>query len=214
MVHMKLTKYSHACLVLEKNGQSLVIDPGVWSSDFVVPENVVGIVITHEHPDHCDPKKLQGIFEKNPDSVIYAHQAVVDKHDSIPTQPVESNKIIHVGDFVLEFCGGEHAVIHETWPRIANLGVMIDDTLYYPGDSFTPPSRSVELLALPASAPWMKLSEAMDFLGSVKPSRAFPTHDAILSETGQSLVDTMLGDVAEEAGVSYTRIAAGNSVEV
>lgn len=211
---MKLTKYSHACLVLEKDGQSLVIDPGIWSTDFVVPENVVGVVVTHEHQDHCDAEKLQSIVEKNPEAVIYAHQAVVDKLDNLPTQSVESSKIVHVGDFELEFCGGEHAVIHGSWPRFANLGVMVDEVFYYPGDSFTPPPSQVAVLALPASAPWMKFSEAMDFLVSVKPERAFPTHDAILSETGQALADSMFGQVAEQTGTSYARIAAGDSIEI
>jgi len=211
---MKVTKYSHACLVVEKENQSLVIDPGVWSSDFVAPSNVVGVVVTHEHPDHCDIEKLRKLAEKNPEVKIYAHQDVVEKLDGLPCQSVESGKIIHVGDFALEFCGGEHAVIHESWPRFANLGVMVDSTLYYPGDSFSPAPGPVKVLALPASAPWMKFSEAMDFLTSVKPERAFPTHDAILSETGQSLADTMFSGVAEQAGVTYARIASGSSIEI
>ena len=50
---MKLTKYEHACFTVEDtSGNVLVVDPGSFSKNFVVPNNVVGIVITHEHADH------------------------------------------------------------------------------------------------------------------------------------------------------------------
>jgi len=42
---MKITKYGHACLMVEIDGRSLVIDPGVFSTDFVSPDNVDAVVI-------------------------------------------------------------------------------------------------------------------------------------------------------------------------
>ena len=47
---MKLTKHEHACVVLEKDGASIVIDPGSFSSG--AAEIIAGadaILITHEH---------------------------------------------------------------------------------------------------------------------------------------------------------------------
>ena len=55
---MNISKFTHACVVLEKNNQSLVIDPGGWSQNLQIPENVVGIVVTHEHADHFDLANL------------------------------------------------------------------------------------------------------------------------------------------------------------
>lgn len=214
IVSMKLTKYSHACFVIEKAGSSIVVDPGVWSQDLIIPEDVVAVVVTHEHADHCDTKLLSDIVASNPDVVIYAHTDVIANLPGFPTQAVSSGETIHVGDFALEFVGGEHAVIHKSMPTIANLGVIIDELVYHPGDSFTPPGKAVPIVAVPASAPWMKLAETMDFISELKPTRAFPTHDAILSETGQNLVDNMLGVVAEKAGTSYERIAAGTSIDL
>lgn len=189
---MKLTKYEHACFVLEKDGQSLVVDPGEYTTDFVVPDNVMGIVITHEHPDHLSQKHLQAIVEKSPNAVIVAHESITSQLDNFKTQPVTANEGIKAGNFELEFFGGEHAVIHPDIPVIANLGVMIDDTVYYPGDSYTDPERPVKLLALPVAAPWMKLSEAVDFVRKVAPDRLFPTHDAVLSDAGKGLPDRLI----------------------
>ena len=55
---MKLTKFEHAALVLEKDGATLVVDPGAYSHDFIIPKRVDGIIITHEHPDHLDPSLI------------------------------------------------------------------------------------------------------------------------------------------------------------
>lgn len=49
---MNITKFEHACFVVTKNDQSIVVDPGVLSPDFQAPEHPVAVVITHLHPDH------------------------------------------------------------------------------------------------------------------------------------------------------------------
>ena len=211
---MKLTKYSHACAVIEKAGSAIVIDPGVWSSDLVIPDNVIGIVITHEHADHCDTKLVSDIVAKNPNLNIYAHTDVVANLPGLPAQAVAAGEAIRLGEFTLEFVGGEHALIHESIPKIANLGVIINDLVYYPGDSFALPIKSVANVAIPVSAPWMRISEAMDFLMEVKAARFFPTHDAILSEVGKNLVDTMLKNTAQNVNAAYERIASGDSIEL
>ena len=211
---MNITKYNHACIVIEKGGQRLVIDPGVWSDDFVVPENVVGIVITHEHPDHMDPTKIKAIIERSPDSVIYAHTDVLAKLDGHTTHAVAAGEIVTVDSFTLRFTGGQHAVIHPSYPGVANRGVNIDDARYYPGASFSLPEAAVHTLALPVAAPWMKISEAMDFLEAVKPINVFPTHDAILSQTGQELVDRMLTATATQTGARYERLSNGVATEL
>ncbi len=203
---MKLTKYKHACFTLEKEGQVLVVDPGNWSTDFVVPNNIMAVVITHEHADHFFPETLAEIYDKNPDSLLVAHPSITEKMPDHKNNAVKSGDTVSVGPFSLEFFGGEHAVIHPSIPIIANLGVMIDNTLYYPGDSFTNPERPVEVLALPVSAPWMKISEAMDYVSTVKAKFVFPTHDAILSDEGKSPPDRMIPGFVEQYGGTYQRL--------
>ena len=203
---MILTKYEHACFTLEDDEQILVIDPGNFTGDFIAPENVVGIVITHEHGDHFDHEQIEAIIDKNPDAVIIAHESITSKIEVFETRSVSAGETITIGPFNLEFFGGHHALIHESMPGIANLGVMINELLYYPGDSFTLPQKPVDTLATPASAPWMKMSEAMDFLAAVKPRFAFPTHDAILSDVGKGLSDRLLGNIASENGIEYKRL--------
>lgn len=182
--------------------------------DLVIPQNVVGVVITHEHADHMDIDQLKKIIGTNPEAVIYAHADVTAQLTDLPTESVTINEIVHVGDFALEFIGGKHAIIHSSIPGIANLGVIIDSSLYFPGDSFDLPHKDIDTLALPAAAPWMRMSEAMDFLASVKPKRAFPAHDAILSDGGKALSDRLLGSVAKSIGTSYSRLKTSETLEI
>ena len=204
---MKLTKYQHACLVLEKESEKIVIDPGAFSHDFIVPHSVVAIVITHEHPDHLDESKITALLAANPKAIIIAHESIVGRFTQYQTQTAKPDEPFQVGPFSLRFFGGVHETIAEGIPVPPNYGVLVDERLYYPGDSFVVPEGvTVKELAVPASAPWLKLSESMRFLSTVKPSFAFPTHDAILSDDGKALVDRLLATVAASQNTKYSRL--------
>lgn len=204
---MKLTKFEHACFVVEENGQSLIVDPGDWTRDFVIPQNPVAVIVTHEHGDHLDVEWLQKIREAYPDIVIIIPKGIESKLGDIATQPVIPNEGMRIGNFELEFFGGEHARITKDWQIVPNLGVMINSKIYYPGDSFSlPEGKTVNALFVPASAPWMKIAEATEFIETIKPQIAFPTHDAILSDAGKSAADKWLSLSAEKVGTKYQRL--------
>jgi hypothetical protein len=61
-------------------------------------------------------------------------------------------------------------------------------------------------------APWLKIGEAMDYMSAVKPRFAFPTHDAVLSDTGKKFADRLLTGLAERYGIEYKRLEV--SVEI
>lgn len=205
---MKLTKYRHACFTVEDNSKVLVVDPGEFSTDFIAPENVVAVVITHEHPDHFDPEYLTEIMDKNPEAIVFAPHSISDKLEVFNHQPITAGETVSIEPFLFSFHGGKHAVIHDDTPVIENIGVVINDLLYYGGDSFTLPGQPIDTLLLPASAPWMKISEAMNFLEAIKPRLAIPTHDAILSREGQEIADSWLEAAAQKSGSEYRRLEA------
>ena len=203
---MEITKFAHACFVATLDSASIVVDPGELTPDFQDPANVVAVVVTHVHPDHLSADRLNAILKNNPEAVLYAHQEVLDAVPDIPGTVVNAGDYITVGPFSLSFNGGDHAVIHRDIPRCANLGVCINDELYYPGDSFTLPDGAIKTLAVPLAAPWMKTSEAMDYLMQIRPERAFPTHDAVLSEAGKAFNDRLMEQAAEKVSTAYRRL--------
>lgn len=204
---MKINKYQHACFTVESEGKLLVVDPGEWSTDLSPTGNIVAIVITHEHFDHCNSGLISTIFDKNPDVMIISNQSVLNKINlPINKSVVTAGDSLQIEPFTLAFFGGQHATIRPNLPLIDNLGVMINGQIYYPGDSFSVPDLPIDVLALPISAPWLKFSEAAEFLATTKPRLAFPTHDAILSDNGKQLLDAMISSVAEEIDTTYQRL--------
>lgn len=199
---MKITKFEHACFTVTKDDQTLVVDPGNWSTDFVPTSTIVAVVITHHHADHFYQDQLKKIAEKNPAAVVIAHESIISDITVLPTKSAAVGDTVTVGSFDLTFYGGEHATIYDGYPKAVNLGVLINEQIYYPGDSFALPEKPVDVLALPASAPWMKISEAMDFCKEVNARLVFPTHDAVLSDIGKGLADRLLSSVANQ----YQRI--------
>ena len=212
---MKLTKYEHSCFMLEQDGEVLVIDPGAWATDFTSPNGVVGVVVTHEHADHFDEEKLRTIIDKNPQAIIYAPADVTAKIPNLPIKVVTAGDSIQAGAFKLEFTGGTHATIHkDLHPKFQNVGVIVNDTLYHPGDSLALPGKPIKVLSLPIIAPWEKVSESVDFLLEVKPELVFPIHDAMLSEFGFGLYDRWHNMAAEKLGASYRRLASFETIEI
>lgn len=214
---MRLTKYEHSCVVLEKDGQSLVVDPGIFSSSLSVPENVVGVVVTHEHPDHIDEEKLKSIFEKFPEVKVYAPQAVLDAVDEALRehfQAVNAGEKVTVGGFELGFVGGKHEVIRDDLPIFENVGVIVDSSYYHPGDSHFVPSETYVWLGVPQIAPWSKVSETDDFVKMAKPSKAIQIHDALLSEAGHVVYDGQIKAICEKHGVELHMLQLGEQIDL
>jgi L-ascorbate metabolism protein UlaG (beta-lactamase superfamily) len=185
---MKITHFGHACVLVETDTTRLLIDAGVYSHGFETVTDLDGILFTHSHPDHFDIDRLPGVVAANPSARLYVDTGtapVVAEHglDATVTQTGES---ITVGGARLDIVGGEHAVIHADIPTIPNIGYVLDDgAFYHPGDSFSSPGHDIDVLALPTGAPWLKVSEAVEFLRAVSPRVAVPIHEAALSMPGK-----------------------------
>jgi L-ascorbate metabolism protein UlaG (beta-lactamase superfamily) len=203
---MKCTKYQHACLVLEHNNQSLVIDPGNLSTDFVIPDTVVAVYISHEHPDHCDITTLQKIITKHPQAVIVTHATVAETLGELPVELVTAGQKLSIGEFTLEFFGGMHELIHQSLPRVDNLGIIVNDTFCYSGDSYDVPPHPVHILAAPTSGPWLRLGDTADFVRAVHPNIVFSTHDAHSSAANIELVDRLLPTLINDDSIHYQRL--------
>lgn len=200
---MKLTKFTHACVRLEGAAGVLVIDPGIWTE----PEALVGadaILVTHEHFDHIDGERVGALGIP-----LYApSEAVIPE---LKVTGIEPGDELEIAGFKVSAVGGRHATIYEGQPDCANLGYVIDGSLYHPGDSVCRPGRPIETLLVPAHGSWLKTSEAIDFIRAVAPTRAFAIHDAQLNERGLSGVNRWF----EMAGrTDYHWLAAGESAEI
>ncbi len=211
---MRITKYEHATVTLDKNGRRLIIDPGAFLASLTDLDDVVAVVLTHEHPDHWAPQALDRILEQNPGIPIYGPEGVAHAATDYEITVVAPGDAITAGEFSLRFFGGTHAVIHSSIPVIDNVGVLVDDEFYYPGDSYAVPEGvAVGVLAAPLGAPWLKISDAIDFVLAVAPRAAFGTHDMTLSTIGKGMHHQRLEWATAQGGGAYHALEPGDSID-
>lgn len=218
---MKLTKYSHSCVRLEKDGQVLVLDPGTYSESQQALEGAHAVLITHEHPDHIDIPVVAAALSDNDSLQLHAPAGVAARlREEAPAagsriHTAEPGTDFHAAGFDVRTFGGQHALIHPQIPIVANVGYLIDSNVYHPGDSFViPDGVSVRTLLVPIHAPWSKIGEVLDFVVGVRAPKAYPVHDALLSETGLGVVEGHVKRIGAKYGTEYVHLASGESVEV
>jgi L-ascorbate metabolism protein UlaG (beta-lactamase superfamily) len=211
---MKLTKHEHACVVLEKDGEKIVIDPGSFSSGAAeIIADADAILLTHEHFDHVNADAIYGALAARPELRVYAPAAMADaitQHRDQVTG-VAAGDVLTLGSFSVTVHGSEHARIHPDIPVIANVGYLVDGSLYHPGDAYFVPEVPVSVLLLATSGPWMKLGEAADYVRAIRPQQVIQIHEALLSDIGQHLAGSMLGEQGL-TGLPLTQIPAGQSL--
>jgi L-ascorbate metabolism protein UlaG (beta-lactamase superfamily) len=213
---MRITKFGHACVRVEHDGHTLVIDPGM----FTAPEAVDGadaVLITHEHPDHYLPEHLA-----RTDAPVLTIGAVARRIAQDAPAVAERVTVVAPGQsfeaagLPVRAVGELHAVIHPDLPRFDNSGYVVtladpaagDQRLFHPGDALTPPGEPVDLLCLVVSAPWMRVAEAVDFARLVGAPRNVAIHDRVYSDAGLAIVDGHLGRLLPDTQ-EYVRLADG-----
>ncbi|MBN9152958.1 MAG: MBL fold metallo-hydrolase [Microbacterium sp.] len=212
---MRVTKHEHAALFIEDAGKALIVDPGSFTNPFTELQDVIAVVITHEHPDHWTPEHLDRILKGTGGVPIYAPEGVAKAAAGYDITVVRPGDTVRLEPFTLEFFGGKHEVIHSSIPIVDNVGVLVNGEFYYPGDSYAVPrGHAVELLAAPIGAPWLKIGDAIDFVLAVAPRRAFGTHDMTLSVIGRTMGAARLTWAVEQGGGEYLPLEPGESADL
>ncbi len=213
---MRMTKLGHSCVRLARDGQQIVLDPGVWSgADALTGANAA--LITHEHPDHLDTGVVRAALERDPDLELWTNSAVAEQFEVFGDRvhAVGDGDAFTVAGFDVRVYGRDHAVVHPDLPVIPNIGFAVDGKLFHPGDSFTVPGEHVENLLLPISAPWLKASELFDYARTVGPSMSYAIHDEVLNGNGIALIGQLARALLGGPGQGgYTRLEPGTTVDI
>ena len=188
---MQLTHFGHSCVLADFGHTTVLFDPGNFSHGFEGITGLSAILITHQHPDHADTARLPALLDANPQAALYADPMTAAQLGGSWTA-VNVGDAFSVGHLVVRGVGGKHAVIHPDIPVIDNISYLLGDgdhpaRLMHPGDALFVPDEPVDVLATPASAPWMKISEAVDYLRAVAPARAVPIHQGIIAPDARGI---------------------------
>ncbi|CAM5296207.1 MBL fold metallo-hydrolase [Streptomyces fimicarius] len=210
---LTLTKKTHSCVRIEKEGRVLVIDPGGFSEDDAAL-GADAVLVTHEHPDHFNEARLRAGLEANPAAEIWTLRSVAEQLSAAfpgRVHTVGDGDAFTAAGFDVTVHGELHAVIHPDIPRITNVGFLVDGSVFHPGDALTVPERPVDTLLLPVMAPWSKISEVIDYVREVKPRRAIDVHDALLTDLARPVYDHQIGALG---GADHGRLAPGGTTEL
>jgi len=211
---MRITKFGHACVRIETGSHTIVLDPG----GFTEPEAVDGataVLITHEHADHYSVDHL-----RRTDAPIHTIDAVAAKIREDAPEIAERVTVVEQGQefdpgVPTRVVGEKHAIIHPEMQHFDNSGYLLDVEglrVLHPGDSLTLPEAGVDLLLLPVSAPWLKISECIDFAREVGAPRSLAIHDKIYSDIGLKMADAHLNRMLGERAQAFVRLQPGKDL--
>lgn len=211
---MKITKLGHCCLVIETKGKRFLTDPGNYTTEQNEAKNIDAVVISHEHTDHLHVESLKIVLQNNPNAKVICNASVgnILEKEGIGYEKVAHQESTMIGDVEISGHGTKHELIYKDYEQVENTGYFFDKKLFYPGDAFYKPEAPVDVLAFPVTAPWCTISDAMDYVLSVKPRIAFPVHDGnLVRKTG---ITVRLPNLFfPPAGVEFIALELGKETE-
>lgn len=174
---MRITKYTHSCLVVEENDKKILIDPGQYTFEAgdltdAVLTGVDYCVVTHEHFDHFHEPAIRRLMDLSPQVVFKAGPEVVKKFKTIGVTADSTS------DEFISLEVGEHAHLWDGVPVIENTKVTIAGKLLHVGDSMDATSTP-EVLAVPFFGPWQNgtVTDAVNLIKKLQPPFVIPIHD-------------------------------------
>ena len=212
---MKITKIGHCCLLIEVEGKRIITDPGSFTVDELITEDIDVVLITHEHADHLHIESVQKIVKSNPHVVVVTNSGVgkLLTDSRISFVLLEGAQRAQFSGVNVEACDGAHEEIYEERGQVQNTGYFIANKLFYPGDSFTDPKRKVDILAFPIGGPWCTVGNAIRYVLKLKPTHALPVHDGIERSDRVSILHRLPGIVFSEQGIYFHPMQEGDSVD-
>jgi L-ascorbate metabolism protein UlaG (beta-lactamase superfamily) len=215
---MHIKKLSHCCLIIDlktKSGDNrrILLDPGSYSIEehSKVKDSDI-ILITHEHSDHFHIESLKTLLKHTPDSTVITNDVVGEMlaKEGITHQMMKHGDSIEAKGVRVEAFGKVHAIMHSSIPPVSNIGYFIENKFFFPGDAFTDPLKPVDVLALPVSGPWMKISEAVDYALQVKPRIAIPVHDGLRFGSAHAIPERVLANT----GIQFIKLEEGGELDI
>ncbi|MEV5748562.1 MBL fold metallo-hydrolase [Actinoallomurus sp. NPDC052308] len=209
---MELIKFGHACVRLEKDGRSLVIDPGVMTPERDVLTGADAVLVTHEHFDHFDADRLRAAAGQNLELTVHTCPGVArylaDLGDRV--QVVRDGDVFSAAGFEVAAVGEKHHFSHPDVPPVDNVGFLVDGEVFHPGDALT--VIDVPTLLVPGQAPWLTVPDLIRYLRTTRPRRAYAIHDGLINEWGVKVLESVLDMEAERLGAEVRRPKPGESI--
>ena len=208
---LTVTKFVHACLLVETPDRVALFDPGTLSTPNIDIDKLTrldDIFITHEHADHKDVPFIKRLAAKFPDVRITTTSEVVKQL---------ADEGIKAGDQLSEgvvFFDSPHESVAPLFGRPPEeIGIHYLDVLSHPGDSHSF-RETKAILALPVAAPWGSTIKALNLALELKPKFVLPIHDWHWRDEAREQSYNMFEKILGEQGITFFKLQTGQPVEI
>lgn len=210
---MKVTKYPQSCLVIERDGKRLCIDPGALVSEKYKATDLLplnAILITHDHQDHVDTKLLQDLVQGSNIPVI-ANQGTKDLVGDLVTQVVEDGETFEAAGMRVVARELPHCLMVDGSPGPQNTGFVIEDVFFHAGDGIELEGLQVPSAAIPIAGPDISARDVFSFIKQLGCKTVVPIHYDFFLENPHVLA-SMASSAAP--GVTFVVLDHGQSTEL
>lgn len=208
---MKVTKFVHACLLVETADRVAIFDPGTMSED-ALDENKLtrldDIFITHEHADHKSIPLIKKLIAKFPTVRITSTNEVVKQ---LAAEGIKASATPPAG---VVFFDSPHESVKPLFNHSPEeIGIHYLDKLSHPGDSHSF-HETKAILALPMTAPWGSSIKALSLALELKPQHVLPIHDWHWNDQARAQSYAMFERVLGEQGITFHPLQTGQPVDI
>ena len=205
---MRITKLVHSCLLVEKDGKKVLVDPGsyswqdekVKSFDF---SNISAVVITHNHPDHLNEEFARAVQQASPNAKWYGMPEVIEDLKKLDILGLPSSE-----DTDIRFIASQHADLAPWFDhQPEHTSYVIFGEILISGDCQTLTNAyGARILAGAINGgPWgsvvgfTKMIEAM----TERPKIVVPLHDWHWNKDARSAIYARLSDVLATFDIEF-----------
>ncbi len=176
---MKVKKFPQSHLILEKNGKTLIIDPGYLTfekgfkvSDF---QGADLYLITHQHEDHLGSETIKEIAGDKP---VLGNSDVVKKLRDLgisDARELTNLEEVEIEGFKIKAVDLPHFQ-KEGVEMPPNTGFLIDGVFFHPGDGDKAPDIISENAAVPIGGASINFDTALEFIEGIGAKVVIPIH--------------------------------------
>lgn len=174
---MKVTRYPQSCLLLEKDGHRVIIDPGMHfleTHQIDELEGVEAVLYTHQHPDHYEPKIAEALLAQG--VAVYANAATAELIGVDRVTTVSDGQSFTVAGFEVVARELPHCLLPDGREGPQNTGYVVDGIFFDPGDGKDIDNLQVANMALPITGPDISMLDAFNFAEKLGVKVAIPIH--------------------------------------
>jgi L-ascorbate metabolism protein UlaG (beta-lactamase superfamily) len=212
---MKITKYVHACVLVDDGENVVLFDPGefTYKSGLLKIDELQKldfVCITHEHFDHYYEPLINEIISSFPDVIFYTNNSVAEKLKAIGATNIktESDEIVGIKPL-------EHQSMSplSPLPMCDNVEIHYKKLISHPGDSHNM-ETTYPILFVPMAGPWGALIDGIRMADNLKPKVILPIHDWMWNDEWRDSMYARIEDYFSKQGINTIKPVNGQTIEL